>query len=172
MRLLIGLLSIVLLLSGCKKELSPVVSTTTEKTTSDSTIVKETVRLVEVKVPGDSVPYAVQIECDPITNKPKPFQFQKSGKQASVNMALDGNGRLTGVAACAEMQQKVEVKDREINRLRKEYQALHETKLKVVHRPPWYDVACRWITGLLLLVLLLIYLFKRFLKPIQNVKFN
>jgi hypothetical protein len=50
---------------------------------------KEEPRIIEVKIPGDTVTIERIIECDSVTNKPIPFHEVKKSKRASVIIDVD-----------------------------------------------------------------------------------
>lgn len=139
-----GLMMVLLLVVvGCSRKAAP--STTTEVT--DSIHVREVPRFFEVKIPGDTVTVVEYIECDSVTNKPKPFTIKSKSKRASIVVNVDKNGLLTSTGVCDSLQQVIQAMDKEIFRLR------IEKSKKVV---PAYitrdiDKACRWIAGIVLL---------------------
>lgn len=147
LRFFAGMMVLLSVVAGCGRKVVP--STTTE--VSDSVRVKEVTRFISVTTPGDTVLIERLIECDSVTNKPKPFNVKKKSSQARLVLKVDNAGKLTATGICDSLHQVIEAKDREIYRLRKE---------KTVTRVPVYttsdfDNFCRWwfaITALILIV--------------------
>lgn len=96
----------------------------------DSTYVVEKVRYDTVTVPGDSVPFEVLIECDSTTNMPRPVTFVREGKRASVTLELDSTGIMRGMGRCDSAFQVLELRDREIHRLRSELRTIYRERKK------------------------------------------
>lgn len=136
--IVVGLLMIMVGV-GCSRRTVP--STTTVK---DSLIVKEVPRLVEVKVPGDTVTVTDYIECDSTTNKPKPKNIRASNGKAHVSVAVADDGKLTAFGGCDSLKAVISALDREVYHLRYE----HKTEPVIIYRVHWYDKVCRWIAGL------------------------
>ncbi len=155
-RFLIGL-GLVILVVGCGRKAVP--STTTE--IRDSIIVKEIPRIVEVPVPGETVMVTEYIECDSVTNKPKPKKMNARSGKAVMNIDVKADGSITGLGGCDSLKALVETADRLIERYRSAQKT--EVKIEYEHQPYWYDIAARWIAGITLLFVLLV-LFTR-LKP-------
>lgn len=131
-----------MLVFGCSKKIAT--STTLEVT--DSTYVKEVPRFVEVKVPGDTITLTEYIECDSVTNKPKPAEFKASGSRAYVSAKVKANGELTVTGGCDSLKHVVELMDKEIFRLRHEKKEV--VKVVTVFKAAWYDIAARWVSVL------------------------
>jgi hypothetical protein len=144
MRWLIGSLLVIITLStACNRRLQQ------STQTYDSTSVKETIRWQVVEVPGDSIPFEVRIECDSVTNKPLPIRYKQGSKRAAVNLKLDTLGVLTGISYCDSLQLQVEIKDREISRLKSE-----KTVVEVpVQYTAWYDLVARYLALLFIVVM-------------------
>ena len=141
MRYLIAI-SLLIAFASCSKKL-----TTTITVVKDSIIVKEVPRLVEVKIPGDTVTVTEYIECDSLTNKPKPKKIQATTGRAFTSDEVKADGTLTATGGCDSLSQLIEVKDREISRLRSEKTDTHTTQ--IVHKPTGFDIFLRWLFGIL-----------------------
>lgn len=144
---MIRLLTIVALIAvmGCTKRI-----TSTNTVVKDSTIVKETIRLDTIHIKGDTVRIKERIECDSITNKPKPFRMRDRSGRASAVIEVNHAGELTVEAACDSLEKVVQLLDREIFRLRQEKKVI-----TVIEQPSkfkqWLDYSCRILAVVFLL---------------------
>lgn len=141
-------LVLLLVVAGCSRKAAP--STSVEIT--DSTITKEVPRIIEVHVPGDTVIIQEYIECDSLTNKPKPKKLSASHARAFVSVSIDSTGMLEASGGCDSLRKEIEVMDKEIFRLRHE----KKTITAVEYKTRGIDIFCRWFTGIAI-VLLIIY---------------
>lgn len=143
MKALIAILAVLIILS-CRS------TTTITNESLDSTFMSETIRRDTVYIKGDSVVMAgVIIECDSVTNLPKPIAIRRSTSRAKVSVVVDRTGKLTATGGCDSLQAIIEARDKEIYRLR--------TRLTTVTKPPeyktrWIDKACRFFTALVIAV--------------------
>lgn len=154
-----GLMVLLLVVAGCSRKVTS--STTTEVT--DSVYVKEVPRFIEILIPGDTVEIERMVECDSVTNKPKPFTVRKKSKTASLTVGIDSQGRLTGTGVCDSLQKIIEAKDKEITRIRKE--KTKEVIVQTEYKPRGIDIFCRWFTGISMLTciaLIFFFLNKKF----------
>lgn len=162
--LCLGFLSI-LLVVGCGRRAVP--STTTETITivKDSIIVKEVPKIVEVTVPGDTVTVTEVIECDSVTNKPKAKKVKAGNGRAKVQLNIDASGNATVIGGCDSAKIAIQVLERQIEKYRNESTAKSKTVVKTVvkYRTRGIDVFCRWFTGIVLFIILLVLYQK--LKP-------
>lgn len=142
MRYLIAILFIASLSSCCKK------FTTTTTIVKDSVIVKEVPRLVEVPVPGDTVKIIDVIECDSLTNKPKPKKIQATTGRAFTSVEVKADGTLTATGGCDSLLQVIEVMDREITRMRSETTETETTQ--IAYRATTFDIFLRWLFGIVI----------------------
>lgn len=148
---IIALLLVVGLLSCSKK----IVTTTSSSEILDSTFMTETTQYDTIFVAGDTVILKEWVECDSVTNKPKPFKAKAKSGRASITLEVTDRGTLKVEGVCDSLQRLVETKDREIFRLRKETSNKSTTitkqpsKLKV-----WFDISCQLLAGLFVLLLL------------------
>jgi hypothetical protein len=158
-RLLIGLLFILLVVAGCSRKAAP--SITSE--VSDSTIIKYVPRIVEVKVPGETVTVKEYIKCDSVTNKPIPVKFSARGKKSKVIVEVDALGEATATGGCDSLEAAIQTMDKEIFRLRTEKRK--EVIPDIEYKTYRIDKFCRTFTGIFFLVLLIyiIYKFKQFI---------
>jgi hypothetical protein len=141
----LGLMVLLMVTAGCSRRIAP--SVTSE--VSDSTYTKVVVREVPILIPGDTVKVIQQIECDPVTLKPKPFSMKKKSGRATVSTNLETTGILIVTSTCDSLQKIIDVKDTEITRLRKET----VTTVKTEYRTRNIDIICRWIAGILVLLI-------------------
>jgi len=138
-------------LSSCSKR---VITSTSE--VKDSVRVEYVPRDVPVYIPGDTVTVTDWIECDSVTNKPKPITIKKKAGRTTLNLKVKSTGQLSASSSCDSLTQIITVLDKEVFRLR------HE---KVVKTEPIYktrkiDKICRWFSGVVLL-LIIIYIILR-----------
>ncbi len=165
--ILITVFVFLMCLVSCRS--AKVESETTTSSVTDSTIIKENERWMVVEIPGEVMIIDNMIECDSITNKPKPFKKKatklakprpdgsldphQSGSMAATT-TLDSTGKLTTECECLDQKRKVRALDREVTRLRTEKENKNTTKVKEVERPVrWYDKACRTFTGLVIVAI-------------------
>lgn len=156
--LMLALLGILALAAiSCTKPLT----SKTHTSTLDSTWSTEKIRLVTVGIPLEKTTLSLQVDCDPATGKPKPFSQTASGKRASVQATMSGQGKLLIAGLCDSLQTQIEVKDREIHRLK---QSNTQTQTTIpVQYTAWYDIACRWLVILACCGYGSSFLLKRFL---------
>lgn len=134
---------------GCSRKAVPA---TIEVRDSIRTEIKY--RDVPVPVPGEKVKVIEYIECDSVTNKPKPVSIKAKGKKAFVNVTIDKQGKLEATGGCDSLVAIIQAQDKEIFQLRHR----REVKIQKVHEPRWYDIAARWISLFTLLGILLLIL--------------
>jgi len=132
-------LPLLLLFFACRT-IPPSVSTNT----MDSTMVEVRERVDTVYLAGEIVELPpIIIECDSTTNKPKPINIKKAGRNVSASVSLDKKGLLK--VRCVEDSLMMVTKklDSIVFRLR------HQDKTVVLppvvtHKPHWFDVVFRW----------------------------
>lgn len=152
MRLLITIVAVVALASCSKRT----VSTTTS--VRDSIIIKEVVRVDTVKIPGETVTIREQIECDSLTNKPKPTSITVQKSKAKVSVRIDSAGMLTATGGCDSLEAVVKALDKEVFHMRHEQKK--ETITITEYKTRGIDKFCRWFTGISLLLIVLIVVLK------------
>jgi hypothetical protein len=135
-----------LIISSCSKKF-----TTTQTVVKDSIYVKEVPRLIEVKLPGDTVTIIDYIECDSIKHTPKPKKIQARHGKAFTSIEVKANGTLTATGGCDSLTAVVQAMDKEIFRLRHEQTKTVETK--TIHKPTQFDIFLRWCFGIIVLVI-------------------
>ena len=130
---------VLLIVAGCSRK-----TMTSTSEVRDSTVIKYVPRLVEVKVPGDTVTIKELIECDELTNKPKPFLRKSKTAKAKVSVAIDKRGMLTATGGCDSLKTVVQTMDKEIFRLRHESKTQTETKIEYKTRTidKWARTIC------------------------------
>lgn len=118
---------------------------------TDSTVTRYVTRIDTIVVPGQKVTLKEYIECDKITNKPKPFKAKAKSGKAHVSVNIEPTGELTAQGGCDSLTQVINALDKEIFRLR------HEKKLEVKvvkeYKTYWFDPPARFISLLTILVI-------------------
>jgi hypothetical protein len=149
--LLIGL---GLVVAGCGRKVVP----STSVAVRDSIVIKEVPRLVEVKLPGETVKVVEYLECDSLSNKPKPKKIHATSDRARVSVAVNNKGILTATGGCDSLREVITLMDREIFRMRHE----KKEKVKVVteYKTRFIDKVCRWFTGIATIVMIVVVFFK------------
>lgn len=130
--LLISLVLLFGLFAACNRKLAS--TTDTKIVIKDSISYKETVSFDTVIIPADTLVTTYTVECDSITNKPKPIYIQSKGKRSSNNIQISNNGILTSTVNCDELQKIITSKSREIAI----WKALAYTKDNHEVRLQWY----------------------------------
>jgi hypothetical protein len=107
-------------------------------------MVETRARIDTLYLPGEVVDLPpIYIECDSLTNRPKPFTQTKDGKRVYVKAKLNGKGLLTVKCTCDSLATVVTLQDKEIFRLRQEKKVV-VVPPKITHAPYWFDVLFRW----------------------------
>jgi len=143
MRYILILLTLIAFTSCSKK----VITSTHVK---DSTHIELKPRIVMKDIPAATVSTTRIIDCDEVTNKPKPMKFKAKSKSANVEGEIKADGTLEVTGGCDSLQVAVEVMDKEITRLREE----KTTEVKIEYKTRRIDIFCRWFTVGSILVLL------------------
>lgn len=142
------------ILSSCSRR---AIGTTETSEVTDSVRIEYIPREVIVTLPGDTVRLVTTIDCDPVTNKPRPFQLSKKATKAKIQVKVDAKGQLTATGSCDSLKQVITALDKEVFHLRKEKKG----KVEVV---PFYktrriDVICRcWAAGCLVFLIIWVVL--------------
>jgi hypothetical protein len=144
------ILLMLLIVMGCKT-----IRSDSRTEIKDSSIVRITPRWVPVGVPERRLDVNMKIECDPVTNKPKPVTQAFKGDKTSGAINLDAQGNLTGNVTCDSLQHLVEVRDSTITRLRFEKTAEVKTIIKEVYKTYWFDQVARTIAIICILFILI-----------------
>lgn len=140
-----AMMVLLFVMAGCGRKVVP--SITTE--VSDSVHVKEVTRFVPVPIPGDTVTVERLIECDSVTNKPKPFNIKKKSKHASVVLTVDSAGMLTSTGVCDSLNKVIKAKDTEIYRLK----STKTATTTPVYITSGFDKFCRWFFAITLILI-------------------
>lgn len=135
---------LVILLFSCSKR---VITNTND--IKDSVHVEYVTREVPVYIPGDTVTIIDQIECDSITNKPKPLTIKKKSGRSTLNLKVKSSGQLTASSTCDSLHYVITTLDKEVFRLRHEKKNQYEVRTEFKTRR--IDVICRWFTGISIL---------------------
>lgn len=137
---------------SCSRK-STISKTDTVTIIRDSIHEKEVVRLDTVVIPGDTLQTTFTIECDSVTNMPKPAKFKGSSKRLVQTIVVGNTGQITAYCAADSLLHVVASKDREIAI----YKALAYTKSdsnttvierKVIPKWVWYSLAANVVLGL------------------------
>lgn len=150
----IGLMVLLLMVVGCGRKVTPSTSTIVK----DSIYVKEVPRYVEVKIPGDTVTITEVIECDSVTNKPKAFERKEKSGRATLKVELTDQGQLTATSECDSLLEVIKVLDKEIFHLK--HESKKETIVVTEYKTRWFDIAARWIAGIVMLATVGFVVFK------------
>lgn len=145
MRAVLIISILILSLSACSKKIS-----TTTSSVRDSTVIREIIKHDTVHVKADTITIKQMIECDSVTNKPKPFKIKEHSGRAKATVEVKTNGELTVIASCDSLELVVQTMDREIFRLR------HEKKETTILKQPskfkiWIDYTAYFLSILLIL---------------------
>lgn len=134
---------IVLTFTACSNKLR------TSSSVKDSTHIELKPRIVMKDIPGATISTTTIIECDSVTNKPKPAKVKAKDKntRANVEAVVKPDGTLEVKGGCDSLQVAVEVLDKEVTRLREE----KSTEVKIEYQTRKIDIVCRWFTGAALL---------------------
>lgn len=149
MRTLIVVIAI-LSLAACAKKITP--SNSISWLVEDSTHVGEVARQDTIYVPGDTIRLTQMIDCDKVTNKPKPTSGTARSIRGGVAISVDKTGKLVAIAVCDSLASVVTVMDKEIFRLR--HSEKKEKEVIVEYRTRKIDIFCRYISGGLLLLII------------------
>ncbi len=141
------LILIVLLATACSRKTTTVSKTETYTHTGDSTgsVVKETLRLDTLTVPGDSamldiplIPFFYSSDtAHPAAPSPAPVGATITGKKASIEVKVEG-GRIKAKCLCKDEQVIIAAKDKEIQTLKNSFRKEYIYKTKTVTRPVPY----------------------------------
>ncbi len=154
-----GLVVLMLMVAGCSRK----TSTTTSTFVKDSVHVEYVDRDVEVKLPGDTVYLPGHIECDPVTDKPKPSSGKKKSGRLTLDYHLDAKGKINITCAEDSLKTIIKAQDKLIFQLR--HSETKKTEVIEVYKTRRIDIICRWIAAILLVVVL-IKIYLKFIKPI------
>jgi hypothetical protein len=120
------------LFGACNRKIAS--TTDTKLIIKDSTIYKETICFDTIVIPADTIVTTYTIECDSLTNKPKPINIRSNGKRSSNTIQINSSGVLTSTVNCDELQKIIASKNREIAI----YKALAYTKDNHEVKLQWY----------------------------------
>lgn len=135
-------LSLLLLVVGCSRKVAP--STTT--VVRDS-IVERTVEKI-VRVPGDSVRFTMLLDCDSLTQKPKPFDKVIKKGLSKVEVKVNKGGELKVNSDCDSL---LKIRTSIIEKMRSETQK--ETVTVIEYKTYWFDkYLCRPVAVIVLLL--------------------
>jgi hypothetical protein len=147
--ILLWLFIVMLLLSSCSRK-----TVTTSTNVTDTTTIREIIRYDTIRTPGDTIRISELIECDSITNKPKPITIRERVGRATASVTINNQGQLQVQASCDSLENIIRIMDKEIFRLR------HETKTVYYEKKPskfkqWIDNVTYTLLGLIILYFLL-----------------
>jgi hypothetical protein len=133
----IALTILLLTFTTCSKKLH------TSSSVKDSTYIELKPRIVIREIPGATVSTSTIIECDSLTNKPKPLTIRAKDKRASVRLVVKSDGTADITGDCASLRDSIEVLDKIISRLREE----KSNEVRIEYKTRKIDIVCRWFTG-------------------------
>ena len=136
----------VLVLASCKCNQV----TQRDTTTRDSISYVERFHTDTVSIPGDTITLTAWIECDSITNKPKPVTGRSGSSRGSATVTVDSSGKLMANVILNQYKAQVQRLSKELFRARQEREVVVEVRTKYKTRT--IDIYCRWFTGISLLV--------------------
>lgn len=143
---MVGLLMFAL--GGCKRP--PV----RNEYRSDSTHVQELVRIDTVQLQGDSILVEVPIECDSLTNQPKPVKYRFNSSLSSLTVTGSGILSINSIRRPQRLlfpgKDRIEYRDKGVE---KEVVVTEYITRRI-------DIFCRWFTGIALLLTLLYIIYK------------
>lgn len=136
----------------------PPAATTSSVVTQESkdSTYREIPRLIPVIIPGATVRVNQTIECDSLTNKPKPASGSASDGRAKASFNLDAQGNLDVSGGCDSMRTVIEAKDTEIRVLEEKLRT--ESKSEVI--PEYKTRNIDRIARIMAVILLVIIFFK------------
>jgi hypothetical protein len=158
---------VLLLTASCGRRITPTATITTDTQTKidrkDSIWVDSIITVHDtITIKGDSVFIRKYIHCDSL-NHIKPFEEKKKVGNASLDVVIDQNGKLTATASCDSLQRIIEEQKQLIHQLHSEKTTITKTTEKktpvITHEPYWYDIACRWIAGIVLLIIIVFVIY-------------
>lgn len=117
MAVIAWLLSIIIALafSSCNRKQS-ISSSITKTLIKDSISLIETIKYDTITLPADTLVQSVYIECDSLTNKPKPFNTSIKSNKISNSLVLDITGLLTSTSIVDSLLQVIETQQRELHK--------------------------------------------------------
>lgn len=156
---------VVVCLMACSRKGLPQAGTTSRADSShvkkDSTWSVKEIVYDTIFLPGDSVEVQVLIECDKATNKPKDITIGANGNNSKMVMTLR-NGILnvkskydSAMKIVAHQKETIHHLQQELTRVNNEKS---ETIIKEVYLTHWYDIAARWISLIVIIIIILLNL--------------
>lgn len=103
----------VLMFTSCGRK-QTIHSSTTQTIIKDSIYLVETIKYDTLIIPADTLVQSVYIECDSVTNKPKPFNALVKSNHISNSLILDNTGKLTSASALDSLLHIIATKEREL----------------------------------------------------------
>jgi len=163
---------ILLQLSSCKtvkQAMSPKVAKEAETTNNDSFVYKEKLVHDTITVPGESIiiKIPVPVNCDSsktqqlknsVTNKETHYQSKSSHSSLTVDQTAN---QFTINCTCDSFKAIVNAKNTEIQQLKATSHSTSQTITVPVAFVPWYDIACRWLAGIFILLIIIIIIIHR-----------
>jgi len=147
-------LVLLLVVVACGRKAVP--SITTE--VRDSIVIKEVPRLVEVKVPGETVIVRETVECDSTTNKPKPKRIEAASGRAKALVDIKADGSAEVMGGCDDYLTTIAAMDTEIRQLRTEKSK--EVRVVTQYKTRGIDIFCRWFTCIVVVLVICYFSFR------------
>lgn len=145
------------ILGGCK--CPPVAVQSSVKAVHDSSSTVVVPRLETQIIPGREMTYSVHIECDPATDKPKPFkkEFTGAGQRSTLNM--DASGQLHIQDKCDSIAAKLWAMDTKKTTIQRSTITITKTVEVTKPLPKWLKLLAAMGLASLILLLLKAFLF-------------
>jgi len=153
----IGLLSL-LVVAGCGRKAAPSRTSATETKSKDSVRVEYRDR--EVPVPGEKVVVTQVIECDSVTNKPKPATIEGRSGRAFTRTEVDANGNVTSTGGCDSTNLLLKNAEKEINRWKEKYEIERTTETKIEYKTRDIDIFCRYFSLLSAVLIVAVFVIR------------
>jgi hypothetical protein len=141
--------TLLVLVVGCSSRVAPSIST--KEKVRDSIVVREVPRIVEVVVPGETITVTKYIECDSVTNKPKPVELIVKSVKSKVTLKVDSTGLMTATGGCDSLKLALQAMDRELFHYKHEKTEIKEPQ--VIYKTRSIDIFCRWFSAIVLVLL-------------------
>jgi hypothetical protein len=119
----------------------------------DSVHEKITERLVPYAVPGETVTVTEYIECDSVTNKPKPAKGSARNGKSETSFDLDKNGKLTSKCKCDSVELLLKETQKEVYTLKQTSDKEKDSEVRIEYKTRDIDRVCRMMAVILIVVI-------------------
>lgn len=119
----------------------------------DSVYEKQTVVFDTLLLPGDSILTFITVECDSVTNKPKPATSKSKSNNLTQDVSIDANGNLTARCIADSLMQIIISKDRVLSRYKEQLNSQKDSKTQVIEKRyipkwVWYSLGANLVLGI------------------------